>query len=87
MVNGVTEEMSGSPNTDKKPAGRIIAFVSAKGGTGKTVLSATTAYLLIKAGKKVVTIDSDFSTRSDTKSPVLIAAAAIRRPTPPIRSA
>ena len=57
MVDGAE-----SPHTDQKPAGRIIAFVSANGGTGKTELSATAAYILQKVGKKVVTIDSDFST-------------------------
>ena len=46
--------------------GRVICFVSAKGGSGKTILTATTAYLLIKAGKRVLTIDTDFSTRGIT---------------------
>jgi cellulose biosynthesis protein BcsQ len=40
-----------------------MSFVSAKGGSGKTILSATTAYTLLQAGMKVVTIDTDFSTR------------------------
>jgi septum site-determining protein MinD len=44
-------------------SGTVIAFVSPKGGTGKTVIAATTAYLLCKAGKRTVAIDSDFSTR------------------------
>ena len=49
--------------TDESPKGRVICFVSAKGGSGKTVLAVSTAYILLTAGKKVVTIDCDFSTR------------------------
>jgi MinD-like ATPase involved in chromosome partitioning or flagellar assembly len=44
-------------------SGQVLCFVSAKGGTGKTILASTAAYLLQKAGKRVVTIDADFSTR------------------------
>ncbi len=43
--------------------GTVIAFVSPKGGTGKTIISATAAYLLAMVGKKVIAIDADFSTR------------------------
>ena len=43
--------------------GAIYAFVSAKGGTGKTIIAATTVHLLTRAGKRVVAIDTDFSTR------------------------
>jgi cellulose biosynthesis protein BcsQ/outer membrane protein OmpA-like peptidoglycan-associated protein len=46
--------------------GRVVCFVSAKGGSGKTLLSATTAFILAKAGKRVLTIDTDFSTRGIT---------------------
>jgi MinD-like ATPase involved in chromosome partitioning or flagellar assembly len=49
--------------TSEPSKGRVICFVSAKGGSGKTVLAVSTAYVLLKAGKKVVTIDCDFSTR------------------------
>src|SRR5262249_40476530 len=41
-------------------------FVSPKGGTGKTVISATAAFLLSKTGKSVISIDADFSTRGLT---------------------
>lgn len=44
-------------------SGRVLVFVSAKGGTGKTIVATSTAYLLAKAGKKVIAIDGDFSTR------------------------
>lgn len=47
----------------EKPLGQVVSFVSAKGGTGKTILSASTAYLLGQAGMSVVVIDTDFSTR------------------------
>ncbi len=43
--------------------GQVVAFVSAKGGTGKTLLSASAAYLLTRAKRRVVIIDTDFSTR------------------------
>jgi cellulose biosynthesis protein BcsQ len=42
---------------------RVICFTSAKGGSGKTVFAASTAYALLRAGKKVLCIDTDFSTR------------------------
>jgi MinD-like ATPase involved in chromosome partitioning or flagellar assembly len=58
-----TSSLDGPPNTDSPRRGTVIAFVSPKGGTGKTVLSATAAYLLAKAGKTVIAIDADFSTR------------------------
>jgi cellulose biosynthesis protein BcsQ len=43
--------------------GDVLCFISPKGGTGKTIVAATAAYLLLKAGRRVVTIDADFSTR------------------------
>lgn len=43
--------------------GPIITFVSPKGGTGKTVLAASTCYWLTKCGKRVLAVDGDFSTR------------------------
>jgi cellulose biosynthesis protein BcsQ len=49
--------------TGDQPQGRSLAFVSPKGGSGKTVLCASMAYLLRKAGRSVVIIDTDFSTR------------------------
>jgi cellulose biosynthesis protein BcsQ len=45
---------------------QVFAFVSAKGGSGKTLLTATAAYLLRKVGKSVLLIDTDFSTRGLT---------------------
>src|SRR5262245_29159123 len=44
-------------------SGQVFAFVSAKGGTGKTIMAVSTAYYLQRAGKKVALIDTDFSTR------------------------
>src|SRR5262252_3810116 len=56
--------MEASPNkSGDVPRGQIIAFVSAKGGSGKTLLTATAAYVLTRAGKRVLSIDTDFSTR------------------------
>jgi len=52
-----------NPDPASRSAGQVLAFVSAKGGTGKTILAATASYLLLKAGRRVVTIDADFSTR------------------------
>ena len=43
--------------------GQVVCFVSAKGGSGKTLITATAAYLLTQADKKVLCIDTDFSTR------------------------
>jgi len=51
------------PVSSPSIAGRVIAFASAKGGTGKTVLAATTALALLRSGKRVLVIDGDFSTR------------------------
>jgi septum site-determining protein MinD len=50
-------------NVERVPGGQVIAFASAKGGTGKTVLSASTALALLRCGKRVLVIDGDFSTR------------------------
>jgi|GEM_PF-2167271 len=58
-----TSSLEGPPGSEFSRRGAVIAFVSPKGGTGKTVISATAAYLLAKAGKKVIAIDADFSTR------------------------
>jgi MinD-like ATPase involved in chromosome partitioning or flagellar assembly len=46
--------------------GRVVSIVSAKGGSGKTLITATAAYLLTTAGKQVLVIDTDFSTRGLT---------------------
>jgi cellulose biosynthesis protein BcsQ len=43
--------------------GKSLSIVSGKGGPGKTVLTASFAYILRKAGKKVLLIDTDFQTR------------------------
>jgi len=50
-----------SPEIDR--LGQVLCFVSAKGGTGKTILSATAAYLLMRSDMRVLVIDADFSTR------------------------
>ena len=42
---------------------RVITFASAKGGTGKTILAASTAMTLLRSGQRVLCIDGDFSTR------------------------
>ena len=58
---------SGNPDGDTgmtdKSLGQVLCFVSPKGGTGKTLFSATASYLLQKSGLNVVAIDADFSTR------------------------
>lgn len=53
----------GDGGTKGQQIGQVLCFVSPKGGTGKTIFSATTSYLLQKSGLKVVAIDADFSTR------------------------
>jgi cellulose biosynthesis protein BcsQ len=55
--------MTSNARSSIKKNGRVIAFASAKGGTGKTVLAASTALVLLRSGKSVLVIDSDFSTR------------------------
>ena len=37
-----------SESKEESP-GQVLCFVSAKGGTGKTILASTTAYLLLKS--------------------------------------
>lgn len=44
----------------------IIAFVSGKGGVGKTIIAANLAALLAKSGIKTLLVDSDFATRGLT---------------------
>jgi cellulose biosynthesis protein BcsQ len=45
---------------------KIISFISAKGGSGKTIITATIANFLGKLGKKILIIDSDGSTNGMT---------------------
>lgn len=45
---------------------RTISFISAKGGSGKTIITATIADFLGKLGKKVLIVDSDGSTNGMT---------------------
>jgi len=45
---------------------KTISFISAKGGSGKTIITATIADFLGKLGKKVLIIDSDGSTNGMT---------------------
>jgi cellulose biosynthesis protein BcsQ len=54
---------SSKPEHTEAPSALVYVFASAKGGTGKTILAATTIHLLLRAGKKVLAIDADFSTR------------------------
>jgi len=49
--------------TENNAVAKILAFVSGKGGPGKTVLLTSLAYVLRKTGKKVLVIDTDFMTR------------------------
>jgi flagellar biosynthesis protein FlhG len=41
----------------------VYTFVSSKGGTGKTLIAASFAYLLRSCGWRVVLVDTDFATR------------------------
>jgi cellulose biosynthesis protein BcsQ len=53
-----------NPTADTGPINsRVICFTSAKGGSGKTILAASTAWLLMQAKCKVIILDTDFSTR------------------------
>lgn len=61
--DGRDNRIVNTPANQQDPLGQVLCFVSAKGGTGKTVLSATTAYTLLQSGMRVVAIDADFSTR------------------------
>jgi len=61
-VNETVEADSSAPARRSK----IIAFCSARGGAGKTTLLLSAATLLARAGKKVLIIDADFSTRGLT---------------------
>src|SRR5262249_27549662 len=58
-----TSSREGPRGSEPSRRGPVIAFGSRKGGTGKTIISATAACLLAKAGKKIIAIDADFSTR------------------------
>lgn len=50
-------------NIDKKqPSGRAIAIVSGKGGSGKTMVTATMATILDSLGHKVLLVDADYGT-------------------------
>ena len=44
--------------------GQVVAFVSGKGGTGKTTLCAAVAGSLAKLGKRVLCIDLDVGLRN-----------------------
>lgn len=46
--------------------GKVITFVSGKGGTGKTLISATLGQMLAEKNYKVLLIDWDFTTRGLT---------------------
>jgi Mrp family chromosome partitioning ATPase len=63
LVDQMQELATHQTTEYKQYLGSVFTFVSPKGGTGKTLLSANTAYLFGKAGKRVVCVDADFSTR------------------------
>src|SRR5438270_1352581 len=49
-----------------RPSGTVICMASAKGGSGKTVLTATFGAFLAAIGKRVLAIDTDASTNGLT---------------------
>lgn len=58
--------LSGNHNADSRVRCETIAFVSGKGGVGKTIIVANLAALIAKSGIKTLLIDSDFGTRGLT---------------------
>jgi len=65
-----SDEVSGQTSIDPSPnprdavkRGRVFCVVSAKGVSGKTILTASLAALLTDSDKTVLVIDTDFSTR------------------------
>lgn len=63
-INTVDDSSSNGAHAprSRRPA-QVYAFVSGKGGSGKTILSATACYLLARSGVRVLAVDTDFSTR------------------------
>jgi len=55
------QEANGGGITRRKC--KVLAFVSAKGGPGKTILTTSLAHILTKTGHRVLLIDTDFITR------------------------
>ena len=49
---------------------KSIAFISGKGGSGKTTLALSIASMLANAGLKILYIDCDMATNGDRKSVV-----------------
>jgi len=43
--------------------GIVLCFTSGKGGSGKTILAASLASMIVQSGLRAVLIDTDFSTR------------------------
>ena len=65
--------------------GQVVAFVSGKGGTGKTTLCAAVAGSLAKRGSKVLCIDLDVGLRNLDISLLddIIGKLSRREPLPP----
>ena len=53
-------ELNQSPNSDIKKRGKMIIFISGKGGVGKTVLSVNSAVELASRGLSTCIMDGDF---------------------------
>ncbi len=51
------------PNSQSRSTCEVITIVSGKGGTGKTLLLASMAYALIRAGQRTCLIDTDLGTQ------------------------
>lgn len=65
MATGTSRDESENHYTNTQPKARceVITVVSGKGGTGKTLLIASMAYALIRAGQRTCLIDTDLGTQ------------------------
>lgn len=61
--------------------GRIVTFYSYKGGTGRTMALANTAWILAANGKRVLAVDWDLEAPDSTGSS--IPSSIRRRSVPP----
>ena len=57
---------SSAPTDNKENRGDIFAFVSGKGGVGKTVIVSNLGKLMAEVGKKTLLVDMDFFTHGLT---------------------
>jgi len=55
------QKLERSTKTTSLSNGKIFAFTSGKGGTGKTFLAVNTAFALSSLGKKVLLVDFDYN--------------------------